>query len=148
MSRKKIEFEFVEFIPSERAPGKLYISIEYATIVHDCLCGCGNKVVTPLSPTGWKMTFDGESISLNPSVGNWGFPCRSHYIIDRSRIIWAGNMTREQIERGRHRDRALRDRHFGDYIDSVAEVPPECDVEIAPQVSEKKRPFWQRWLGF
>lgn len=146
MSRKKIEFEFVEFIPSERALGTLYISIEYTTIVHDCLCGCGNKVVTPLSPTGWKVTFDGESISLNPSIGNWGFPCRSHYIIDRNRIIWAGSMTPEQIESGRRRDRALRAKHFGGNIDPVVELPPERDIEVAPQAPEMKRPFWRRWL--
>ena len=145
MSRKEIEFEFVEFIPGERASGTLYISVQYATVVHDCLCGCGNKVVTPLSPTGWKMKFDGETISLDPSVGNWSFPCRSHYIIDRNRIIWAGNMTREQIERGRKRDRTLRDMHFGNEIETKIDVLVEQPVSTKPEVPDKRRSFW-RWL--
>ncbi|HJU04670.1 MAG TPA: DUF6527 family protein [Nitrospiraceae bacterium] len=148
MGRKEIEFEFVEFIPSERAPGTLYISIEYATVVHDCLCGCRNKVVTPLNPTGWAMTFDGETVSLDPSVGNWSFPCRSHYVIERNRIIWAGNMTRAQIERGRLRDRALRDRHFGGDTDGTKNTAvPQTENVVAPPTLEKKRGFWRRWLG-
>jgi hypothetical protein len=142
--RKTIEFEFVEFIPSERVPGTLYISTEYATVVHDCLCGCGTKVVTPLNPTGWKLTFDGETVSLDPSVGNWSFPCRSHYIIERNRIIRAGDMTREQIERGRNRDRSLRDRYFRGQLDTSRHATAEV---AAQSPAEKKRPFWQRWFG-
>lgn len=139
-----VDFEFVEFIPSDRAPATLYISIEYATVVHDCLCGCGTKVVTPLNPTGWTLSFDGETVSLDPSVGNWSFECRSHYIIDRNRVIWAADMTPQQIERGRNRDRKLRDRHYGGGIDrneqSLAHVTP-------PTPPQTTRPFWKRWLG-
>lgn len=147
MSRKEIDFEFVEFIPSERASGRLYISVEYATVVHDCLCGCGSKVVTPLSPTGWKMTFDGETVSLDPSVGNWSFPCRSHYIIKRNRIIWAGSMTREQIERGRQHERTLRDLHFGNSIETRVDVLAEQPVEAEAASPTKKRSFWRMLLG-
>ncbi|WP_353963011.1 DUF6527 family protein [Streptomyces sp. NBC_00365] len=37
-------------------------------------CGCGRKVVTPLAPQEWKLTLDGVSVSLHPSIGNWSFP--------------------------------------------------------------------------
>ena len=50
-----IKHEFVEFIPQERQEGVLYVSIPYATAVHNCLCGCGLKVVTPISPVGWQL---------------------------------------------------------------------------------------------
>jgi Family of unknown function (DUF6527) len=33
-----------------------------------CCCGCGEKVVTPLRPTDWKLIFDGKTISLDPSL--------------------------------------------------------------------------------
>lgn len=145
---KEIKFEFVEFIPSNRVPGTLYVSIEYSTVVHDCLCGCGSKVVTPLNPTGWSLTYDGETITLNPSIGNWNFQCRSHYIIDRNRIIWAEDMTRQQIDRGRHRDRVLRDRHYGNHAEStpaaLASHPPTGSIQ--PE-QKGKRSIWRRLLG-
>jgi hypothetical protein len=54
--------EFVEFIPDHHQlqDGIVYVSIQYATAVHKCCCGCGEEVVTPLSPTSWQMTFDGR----------------------------------------------------------------------------------------
>ena len=66
-----LKHQFVTNMPDRLDPGVLYISIEYATAAHLCCCGCGVEVVTPLTPTDWKMTFDGETISLWPSVGNW-----------------------------------------------------------------------------
>src|ERR1035438_8131146 len=74
----RIRHEFVEFIPKERQEGVLYISIPYAMTVHNCFCGCGLKVVTPISPVGWKLTFDGDTVTLSPSIGSSSFPCRSH----------------------------------------------------------------------
>ncbi|MFC4855982.1 DUF6527 family protein [Actinophytocola glycyrrhizae] len=26
-----------------------------------------------------RRDFNGETVSLSPSIGNWSFPCRSHY---------------------------------------------------------------------
>ena len=107
-----IKHEFVEFIPKERQEGVLYVSIPYATAVHNCFCGCGLKVVTPISPVGWQLTFDGETVTLFPSVGSWNFPCRSHYFIRRDTVVWGGNMSQYEIERGRARDQKARDRAF------------------------------------
>ena len=78
---------FVEYIPADLAPGVLYVSMPYATALHLCACGCGSKTVTPLSATGWIMTFDG-TVTLRPSIGNGQFPCRSHYLIDHDDITW------------------------------------------------------------
>jgi hypothetical protein len=49
----------------------IYISIRFATVGHKCCCGCGREVITPLSPTDWSLTSDGETVSLHPSIGNW-----------------------------------------------------------------------------
>jgi hypothetical protein len=73
-----LDTEFVASIPDRLAEHTLYVSMEYATVAHQCCCGCGLEVVTPLSPTDWKLTYDGVSVSLHPSIGNWSFPCRSH----------------------------------------------------------------------
>ena len=106
--------EFVEFVPNELAQDTLYISIPFATAVHLCACGCGSKVVTPIHPTGWQLLFDGDTVSLQPSIGNWSFRCRSHYWIRNDRVVWALSMTQEEIERGRRRDRQLIDDYFGE----------------------------------
>jgi hypothetical protein len=84
---KTIQHKFVEFIPDTLEEGILYITLEYATALHKCACGCGMEVVTPLSPNDWKMIFNGKAVSLYPSIGNWQFTCRSHYWIENNQII-------------------------------------------------------------
>jgi hypothetical protein len=96
-----LAYEFVEYIPEELEERTVYISVVYGTAVHKCCCGCGREVVTPLSPAGWQLIFDGKSVSLYPSIGNWSLPCQSHYFITKNRAIWAPRWTRKQIGEGR-----------------------------------------------
>jgi len=107
-----LRHEFVEYLPTQLADATLYISVAYATAAHRCCCGCGNEVVTPLSPTDWKLIFDGETVTLEPSIGNWSFPCRSHYWINRNKVKWARAWSHDQIETNRQRDRIAKDLHF------------------------------------
>ncbi len=95
-----LQHKFVEFIPEQLEDGVLYISLTYCTAIHKCACGCSNEVVTPFSPNDWKMTFDGKTISLSPSIGNWNFDCRSHYWIRNSEIILARKWDDEEIKSG------------------------------------------------
>ncbi|MET1416823.1 DUF6527 family protein [Roseibium sp. HPY-6] len=106
----RLEHRFVKSAPRELESGILYVSFEYATVLHLCACGCGRKVVTPLSPNDWKMTFNGQTVSLHPSIGSWSLPCRSHYVVRDGRIRWAGAWSDEQIQLGREADRR-RKRH-------------------------------------
>jgi len=94
----KLIHKFVKSVPETLEDGVLYVSVEYATVIHKCYCGCGLEVVTPLSPKDWKLTFDGETISLHPSIGNWSFPCQSHYWIRNNRVEWAAKWDRGQID--------------------------------------------------
>lgn len=112
MRHHTLEHRFVRNVPRDLAPGVLYISMEYATAVHSCCCGCGERVVTPFTPTDWHMTFDGDSISLHPSVGNWNQKCRSHYVIRRSRVLEAGPWTNAQVEAERRRDKLAKAAHY------------------------------------
>src|ERR1017187_2095907 len=107
-----LEPKFVELMPPALAEGTLYVSMTYATTCHLCACGCGNKVVLPLSPAEWRMSFDGESISLSPSIGNWEFPCRSHYWIKDNKIKWAAPWTDSPIAAGRQCDSADIESYF------------------------------------
>lgn len=89
MKTKILTPVLVDEIPStdEMQPEILYISHKYGTAVHYCACGCGEEVVTPLSPEGWTLHFNGR-FSLTPSIGNFQFPCRSHYFITNEEVCW------------------------------------------------------------
>jgi hypothetical protein len=117
-----LRHEFVEFIPSVQEEGILYISIEYATAVHRCCCGCGEKVVTPFTPTDWKLTYDGRTVTLTPSIGNWSLTCRSHYWVRRNQIEWAPSWSRQRIETGRRSDHVAKEQYFDEAAESVPDA--------------------------
>lgn len=127
MSRiDRVTFEFVDLLPPVLAEGVVYISLEHRTVVHNCASGCGQRVVLGLSPVQWSLTFDGETISLNPSIGNGSLPCNSHYWIRNNEVIWARSLTASQTQRSQRSDR---------------------DVLIAYHVSDRV-PWWNltaRW---
>lgn len=129
----RLEHEFVEFIPGVLEDGMLYISIEYATAVHRCCCGCGEKVVTPFTPTDWKLTYDGRTVSLDPSVGNWGLTCQSHYWVRHNKVEWAPRWSADRVEAGRRRSKLTKEQYFGE----AARLQP--DGEGARVVSPVRR---------
>lgn len=112
MQHQTLQHRFVRNVPRELEPGVLYISMEYATAVHSCCCGCGERVVTPFTPTDWRMTFDGDSVSLDPSVGNWNQDCQSHYVIERNQVIAAGPWSRARVDAERRRDKRAKTAYF------------------------------------
>jgi hypothetical protein len=93
-----INHQFVEFIPENLDSGVLYISKRFSTASHLCCCGCGLEVVTPLKPAKWKLIEHNGTISLTPSIGNWSFPCHSHYWIRSGHIVWAEQLSKKRIE--------------------------------------------------
>ncbi|MFF1810800.1 DUF6527 family protein [Streptomyces sp. NPDC058251] len=108
---------FIETFPTPMEPAILYVSIPYGTCGHLCACGCGHEVITPLSPAQWSITYDGESISLAPSIGNWALPCQAHYWIRQGKVHWSRRYSSVEIAENRERDR----RHL---IDAVSEGKP------------------------
>lgn len=137
----RLTHQFVDLMPEVLADNTVYVSIKFATAVHKCVCGCGMKVVTPIKPTAWSLTFNGDAISMWPSVGNWGFPCRSHYIIDRNVAVWAGDMPQEIVDRNRQRDQRGRDRYYG-------RMPAPASLsESPPPAAAPKKSWWQRLLS-
>lgn len=133
MRQDHLEHEFVESVPEPLEHGVLYISIDYDTMVHLCACGCGHQVVLPLHPTGWRLNYDGESVSISPSVGNWSFACRSHYWIDHNRIRWAGAWTDEEVTANRRRT----------LIERGAAPTPDSPSEAKTRLGLWSR-IWQR----
>ena len=132
MTIERIRPRFVEIVPEVLEPGILYVSLNHGSMVHLCACGCGNEVALPLTPVDWRLTYDGEDISLSPSVGSWSLPCRSHYIIGGGRVRWAGDWTDKEIEDGRQRDRRRKDERFGKA--AKPDVPPAAQQPAPPAV--------------
>lgn len=110
-----IRHEFVDLIPDVVKEGILYISIPYATTTHKCACGCGEIVVTPIKPTDWALTWNGETVSICPSIGNWSLPCQSHYWIDENKIIWSRKWSDYEIKTGRAKDKKIKSRHYSKF---------------------------------
>lgn len=119
--------EFVSSFPSSLQPGVLYVSTAYRTCGHLCACGCGAEVITPLDSNQWAITFDGQDVTLSPSVGNWALPCKSHYLVSRGRIVWSRRYTDTQIQAARDFDR----------IALGIDTP-------SPQVSTPQTKWWRR----
>lgn len=110
-----IEHEFVEVIPAEIKEGILYISIPLGISMHKCACGCGEKVPLPIRPFDWELTWDGETVSIYPSIGSWSLPCQSHYFITKNKIVWMKKWSTSQIRAGRKRDNLARERYFNKF---------------------------------
>ena len=132
-----MKVEFVEAIPRNLEEVTVYVSMTFAIVAHNCFCGCGHQVVTPLSPVNWKLTFDGEEISLYPSIGNWNLECKSHYWIRNGQVIWAERWSDEKIAEGREWELHQK-RKF--YLDS--RISLDSDVKSKNAVATKTRKSW------
>lgn len=150
MRHLMLEHRFVGNVPRELEPGILYISMEYATAVHSCCCGCGERVVTPFAPTDWRMTFDGDSITLYPSIGNWYQKCKSHYVIQRGRVLEAAPWSPAQIEAERIRDKKAKAAHFDKEHGACATSMQAHDSRArGREANQSPSSFWARvkaWL--
>lgn len=141
MKQASITPEFVEIIPDKLADGVLYISEKYGTALHKCCCGCGQEVVTPLKPSGWRVITEGGRVSLAPSIGNWAFPCQSHYWIRRNQIVWAGALSDQVIKRVQARDRRDIELHIARVNAQKSGTPGDAQQQT-DQESVDRRFTW------
>jgi hypothetical protein len=133
-----LKHEFVEVIPEKLKEGMLYVCIEHGMAAHNCCCGCGTEIYTPITPTDWKLTYDGETVTLDPSIGNSTFPCESHYWIRRNQVRWERKWTPEQTQAGRAYDTIAKQRYFGD--------KPEGSVRPQPVPAPSRWQRFKRWF--
>lgn len=138
MRQVRLQHRFVEFIPEALEAGVLYVSMEYMAVAHKCCCGCGSDVSTPLSPTDWRLIYDGKTISLEPSIGSWSLPCQSHYWIQNNQIRWAESWTQLQIHSARLHDARVKKAYY------CNESPSSPDpAQLSDPAEPKKRT--QNW---
>lgn len=149
MKIQQIRPEYVEYIPERLEEGVLYISERYRTAAHKCCCGCGQEVVTPLSPAEWSVKHNGDRISLWPSIGNWRYPCRSHYVIRNGLVLEAKGMTNRQIQQVKANDRAdiaaqiRRTNQAKEVAKLTAQAVPTCERLLSMSWSQRLIRWWK-----
>jgi hypothetical protein len=126
---------FVEAVPEVLEKGRLYISTRFRTASHLCACGCGSKVVTPIKPRKWRFTYDGETVSLAPSIGRWQLPCRSHYWIRNNKVVWSRKFSPEEIETVMRRDTE----DLRNYYQDRARLSSSTNSKSRKQSGKKKK---------
>lgn len=143
MKLQRIQHKFIEFVPEKLEPGTIYVSLEYNTANHLCACGCGSEVVTILGPADSSITYNGRSISISTSIGNSNFPCKSHYWIEESRVLWESRMTPQLTAISRARDKAGKVREYRAPADVTVTRVPEATVVQLPPVKQKQKSWWR-----
>jgi hypothetical protein len=132
MTQLRFRHEIVDSIPETLQSNTLYVTTDGDVAGHLCACGCGREVITPLSPTDWSVSLGRQGASLSPSIGNWAFPCRSHYFIWGGAVVWARDMSDKAIAQGRRLDKARKQ----NYYDKLGGVPP-APSELTPPVANQ-----------
>lgn len=140
---KTFKANFVEFIPEDIEEGILYISMKYKSVVHNCACGCRSRIITPLSPTDWRVIYNGQELSLYPSIGNWNLECRSHYWIKKNKVVWSSGWSQEQIDENRSFDYQNKKEYYESrqFSNETSKVETESPTNT----------FWERllkWMKF
>ncbi len=140
MKVQVIRPQYVEQLPDQMEEGVLYICDEFDLTAHKCCCGCGEDVYNKISPAKWRLTkMSDGSVSLNPSVGNWKYACKSHYWISKNRVIEAGPMSDLAIEAIQQRDRRDRDRY-------IARINAQSDPKRSMNLCGRARLLFARTL--
>lgn len=116
--------------------------MEYGTAIHKCVCGCGNEVVTPFSPTDWELNFNGKSVSLSPSIGNWSFKCQSHYWIVKNKVRYVSKWTYDEIDENRKADKKKKNEFYS------GKQVVESEFEQQFVISEKLKDSNSKWNSF
>lgn len=148
MNQVLFAHEEVASLPEMLQANILYVTTDRDVAGHLCACGCGREVITPLSPTDWRITFGGSGPSLHPSIGNWSFPCRSHYIIKSGSAIWAEDMSDNAVSQGRQRDKANKRRYYGRRkvpLAPLAPSTPELPQTTSPANGLSAGGKWLTW---
>jgi hypothetical protein len=143
MNRKisSLEHIFVDFFPpyEEMKEGILYVSMIGSMMTHKCCCGCGIEVILKLSPIDWSMSFNGKTITITPSIGNWNFECKSHYWIINSKVVWASKWSQKKIDSCRLKESLIADLYYNQTCSDNKEIDIRDRKPIETSKRKKKK---------
>lgn len=139
---ERLETIFVDEIPETLEDGTLYVCLDCHVALHNCACGCGEEVSTPLVPTEYSLKVHEGQASVWPSIGNHDFACASHYVIRNGRILWAGKMSRIDIGHGRAKDRRLK----RPPMPKTVPIPPRPPLSQMPTAADGYMRIIYGWI--
>lgn len=93
----KYRIESVERLPSVLARGIVYVSEEYEMAALSCACGCGHRVNLLLGD-GHQVVARNGIPTVEPSIGVWDAPCRSHFWIRDGEVVWDQSWSAARID--------------------------------------------------
>ncbi len=84
--RSAATHDFATLIPDELEDGVVY---SLAAVPWPCTAAAAaaESAITPLDPAQWSLTYDGQTVSLDPSIA--GGRCQLGTIITRGVVRWA-----------------------------------------------------------
>tara|TARA_R110000787_G_scaffold52497_1_gene123545 strand:- start:74 stop:484 length:411 start_codon:yes stop_codon:yes gene_type:complete len=105
-------YRAVERIPVNLENGVVYHSEDFELAGFLCPCGCGHRI-TLLVPDSHQVWSHNGLATINPSVGVFDAPCKSHFFIRAGAVDWlsafsgaqATSIMEAQIARHAARDR-------------------------------------------
>jgi hypothetical protein len=139
----ELTHEFVESLPEKLEEGKIYVSIKFRTAGHRCCCGCGKEIITPIRPTKWTLIFNGETVSLKPSIGNWQLKCKSHYWITENKVHWDTQWSHQEIIESRTADAKWR-QNYNQEKSNVSDRSHSIKIEAKKKKAKGRKTFLER----
>ena len=82
------------------------------------------------------MIFDGETVSLHPSIGSFKLDCKSHYYISRGVVEWSGAWSDKRVATARRHDESEK-REYYKNRQKIAVKSEMSDVDVQPKSGEE-----------
>jgi len=83
----RFRYKLVDRIPMQMEEGVVYHTEEFELAGLLCACGCGHRI-TLIVPDSHEVWDDGGYATIQPSLGVFDAPCKSHYVIRAGKVQW------------------------------------------------------------
>ena len=83
----RFRYKLVDRIPTQMEEGVVYHTEEFELAGLLCACGCGHRI-TLIVPDSHRVWDEGGYATIQPSVGVFDAPCKSHVIIRAGKVQW------------------------------------------------------------
>ena len=83
----RFRYQLVDRIPKQMEEGVVYHTEEFELAGLLCACGCGHRI-TLIVPDSHRVWDEDGYATIQPSVGVFDAPCKSHYVIRAGNVQW------------------------------------------------------------